>query len=183
MQRRRFRFLSLALVAMLSLALLAACSDDDGDGDTPDLPEPTSTAGMETPGGDETPDDAETPDDSETPDDGTPGGGGGGSALSLTMADISFDPTELSAPAGEEVTLELTNNGALEHDFSIDEIPVEYSLSGDAEDGDDWDLHASLPAGTSGSITMTVSEPGEYTFYCSVPGHREAGMEGTFTVE
>jgi plastocyanin len=36
-------------------------------------------------------------------------------------------------------------------------------------------------AGGSRSLELKL-KPGTYTFYCSVPGHRQAGMEGTLTV-
>jgi plastocyanin len=156
----RFRYLSLALLAVMSLALIAACSDDGGGDDGLDLPEPTS----------------------ETPDGGN-GGGPPAGDLTLTMSDIAFDQTELAATAGEAVDLAVVNEGVLEHDFTIDEIPAEVSGSGDIVVGGDQDVHGSLGPGASGVLTLTVSEAGSYTFYCSVEGHREAGMEGTLTVE
>jgi uncharacterized cupredoxin-like copper-binding protein len=42
----------------------------------------------------------------------------------------------------------------------------------------------STPTFQGGSKTLTVSlKPGTYKFFCSVPGHRQAGMEGTLTVQ
>ena len=39
------------------------------------------------------------------------------------------------------------------------------------------------PTFVGGSKTLTLKlKPGKYTFYCSVPGHRQAGMEGTLNV-
>jgi uncharacterized cupredoxin-like copper-binding protein len=42
----------------------------------------------------------------------------------------------------------------------------------------------STPTFASGTKTFTVNlKPGTYTFFCSVPGHRQAGMQGTITVQ
>lgn len=80
---------------------------------------------------------------------------------------LDFEPTSLTAEAGE-VTVELTTEDGVNHDFVI-------------EDLDDL-LVAEADAGETATGTVDL-EPGEYTFYCSVPGHRPAGMEGVLTVE
>ncbi len=172
MVRGRFRFLSLALVAVLTMGLLVACGDDD-DGTPPPLPEPTGATS--------------TPTNGETPEPGNGNGNGEtpppGGALTLTMVDIDFVEDTLTVNAGEQVEIALINEGVLEHDISIDDIDVDYSVSGDATMSGDWDLHASLAPGASGSMTITVAEAGSYEYYCSVPGHREAGMVGTLIVQ
>lgn len=43
-------------------------------------------------------------------------------------------------------------------------------------------LHIAAAAGESVDLKFTATEAGSYTFYCTVPGHREAGMEGKLTV-
>jgi plastocyanin len=80
---------------------------------------------------------------------------------------LSFSPDSVEAPAGT-VTIALENLGSLQHTFVIEdhesELKLSVSGSGDAD---------------SGSIDL---DAGEYVFYCDVPGHRGAGMEGTLTV-
>ncbi len=61
----------------------------------------------------------------------------------------------------------VTNNGVLQHDFVLDEAGVD---SGLLNGGESATVIINLPAGT-------------YQFYCSVPGHKEAGMVGTLIVE
>ena len=46
----------------------------------------------------------------------------------------------------------------------------------------DADVHFALSEAGSGVVHLKINEPGEYAFYCSVPGHREGGMEGTLIV-
>lgn len=83
--------------------------------------------------------------------------------------DLAFQQDSLEAPAGE-VTFEFENPAELGHDFVI-------------EDAQGNEL-ARTDVITAASDSVTVDlEPGEYTFYCSVPGHREGGMEGPLTVD
>lgn len=80
---------------------------------------------------------------------------------------LAFEPATLTARAGE-VTVELTTEDGVNHDFVIEEL-------------DDL-VVAEAGAGDTDTGTVELG-PGVYTFYCSVPGHRPAGMEGTLTVE
>jgi plastocyanin len=99
------------------------------------------------------------------------GGGGGASTLDISAAadgTLAFDQTDLTTKAGA-VTINFDNPATLTHDVKVED-------SSGAELGG-TDLVS------QGDATATVDlQPGSYTFFCSVPGHREAGMEGTLTV-
>jgi plastocyanin len=81
---------------------------------------------------------------------------------------LMFSTNSLSAKAGR-VTIDFTNASPLEHNLTV------ASASGA--------VLGAMPTFRGGSKTLTLNlEPGVYKFYCSVPGHRQAGMEGTLTV-
>ncbi|MEA2526398.1 MAG: hypothetical protein QOF73_3625 [Thermomicrobiales bacterium] len=84
----------------------------------------------------------------------------------IDMVDIAFAPKEITIPAYTDVTINLVNNGAAVHTFNIDELNVH---SGDYD------------AGQSGSLTINAA-PGDYQFYCGIPGHEQAGMVGVIHV-
>jgi len=90
-----------------------------------------------------------------------------GTAIDLSAVDISFSPKDLTIPANTDVSVTVTNNGVLQHNFVLDEAGVD---SGLLNGGESATVIINLPAGT-------------YQFYCSVPGHKEAGMVGTLIVE
>jgi plastocyanin len=85
----------------------------------------------------------------------------------LAATNERFATTELQARVGETVALRLENQDANSHSFDIDE----------------FDVHALMPVGAPALALFTPSTPGSYTFYCGIPGHREAGMVGTLIVE
>jgi plastocyanin len=80
---------------------------------------------------------------------------------------LSYDTKQLSAKAGS-VKIAFTNGAPLEHNVTIAQGST---------------VLGATPtfAGGAKSLSLTL-KPGKYTFYCSVPGHRQAGMEGTLTV-
>jgi plastocyanin len=82
---------------------------------------------------------------------------------------LKFDKTSLTAKAGK-VAIAFTNTASLPHNVTV------ASSSGA--------VLGATPTFQGGSKTLALNlKPGTYKFYCSVPGHRPAGMEGTLTVE
>jgi uncharacterized cupredoxin-like copper-binding protein len=86
----------------------------------------------------------------------------------IALEDIKFDITQLTLPPNTDITINLTNKGATTHNFNIDELNVH---SGD------------IAAGGTGKVTFKTGAAGTtYQYYCNIPGHRQAGMQGTITV-
>ena len=108
--------------------------------------------------------------------------------------DMRFEPDEFVVPAGEQITVELSSEG-LEHDFNIEDV-ADVGRAGemgmDDDMDDDMDDHPEVPhddlhivhvdPGETATGSFTIDEPGTYTVYCAVPGHREAGQEATLEV-
>lgn len=103
-------------------------------------------------------------------DDGGDGGGeaaASGDAITVQTTEFEYDPASMTIPADTDVTVTLDNSeGAVEHDFTV-------------EDTDDQ-VTAAPGQVTEGTVNLPA---GDYTVYCSVPGHRESGMEASLTVE
>lgn len=129
------------------------------------------------------------------------GGDGGGMAaepveFTVTATDIFYDLPRIDAKVGQPVRVVLDNHGALLHDFSIREIPLDGEAHAEEGHGDDMasheeqmsatgeslDVHVAAAAGEHGEVEFTPSAPGEYEYFCTVPGHKEAGMVGTLRI-
>jgi plastocyanin len=100
------------------------------------------------------------------------GGGAAKSAVSLEAnkeGELAYNTKSLSAKAGK-VSIDFTNMASLQHNVTIE------SSTGA--------ILGATPTFAGGSKTLTLDlKPGTYKFFCSVPGHRMAGMEGTLTVQ
>jgi uncharacterized cupredoxin-like copper-binding protein len=81
---------------------------------------------------------------------------------------LRFNKKTLSASAGK-VTIVMENPSPLSHDVSIQGAGVNQ-------------MGQTVATGGTSTVSATL-KPGKYTFYCSVPGHRQAGMFGTLTVK
>jgi uncharacterized cupredoxin-like copper-binding protein len=92
-------------------------------------------------------------------------------AVEIKATDLlKFEPATITVKDGSPVRLTLTNEGALDHNWVVDNL-----------DGKQVELDAKSKASATAEFTPTTL--GTYEFYCSVPGHREAGMKGTLVVQ
>ena len=114
--------------------------------------------------------------------------------LELVATDIAYDQDSFEVLVGQPLKVTLQNEGVLEHDFSIMEIPhggeVMVEEMHDEESEHDMsnmemdpEVHVASAPGGSHSVEFTPSQAGEYEFFCTVEGHKDAGMAGTLLVK
>ena len=108
--------------------------------------------------------------------------GGAASASTLTMQDIKYDKATLTGAKGKALTISLTNSGALEHDFTIDKIDAKATADGKEAKSDKAAVHAAVKPKGAAKLEITPNAAGTFEYYCTVAGHKEAGMKGTLTV-
>jgi len=147
------KFAALFALLLAALALVACGGGSD-------------TTGEESAAAPETTQEAESEKEAE--------GGTGGSAAAVDIeadpsGQLAFTSDEASAKAGK-VTVNFTNTSPVPHDVRIE------SSGGEELGGTE------VISESSESATVDL-KPGEYTYFCSIPGHRQAGMEGTLTVK
>jgi plastocyanin len=151
------------LALILAAFLVAACG---GGGST--TPEETGSATVEA----ETENEAEGEGEEGEEAEAEGGTAGTGAAIAIEAnpeGQLAFEQKEVTAKAGKD-TIDFTNMSSIPHNVTIENEAGE--KIGETE------------TFAEGSNSTTVElEPGTYTFYCSVPGHRQAGMEGTMVVK
>jgi plastocyanin len=87
-----------------------------------------------------------------------------GSEIGVNIQNAAYSSKHLTANSGE-VSLSVTNQDLFWHTFTIDKLAV----------------NVTLPVNSHRSVSFKAPS-GTYTFYCAIPGHRQAGMQGTITV-
>jgi len=142
---------------------------------TPPAPAPTASTPAKTTPAKKAPA-KKTPAKKETPKatTGTPAPPSSPAAVATTLklaanpaGQLAYTTKSLSAKAGK-LTIDFSNASPVEHDVAFAQGST---------------VAGQTPVFSGGSKTLTITlKPGTYTFYCTVPGHRAAGMEGTLTV-
>jgi uncharacterized cupredoxin-like copper-binding protein len=96
--------------------------------------------------------------------------GGGGSAVKVSETEFKLNPSDPTVKAGQ-VSFDVTNDGQVVHSLEVEGPNGEQELPSD------------LSPGQSGTLSVDLSKPGKYEFYCPVDDHKQMGMEGEITVE
>lgn len=151
---------AVALLFVLAALALVACGGSDSSSSESTPAETTAESGGEAGGSGKGSAEAEG---------GTAKGASATLDFETASSGLAYTSKTAEAEAGE-VTVDFTNGQPVPHDVAIE-----------TENGE---VLAQTEELTEGSDSTTVNlKPGTYTFFCTVPGHREAGMEGTLTVK
>ncbi len=111
--------------------------------------------------------------------------------VTVTMGDMSFDPTSLRVSVGDTVRFVVTNKSEIDHDFTIGDTKTQLAHraemaeamghSGEMDHSDDPNA-VLVKAGETKELVWKFSRIGRLEFDCNLPGHYESGMKGTIAV-
>ncbi|MDO8601189.1 MAG: cupredoxin domain-containing protein [bacterium] len=93
---------------------------------------------------------------------------GGAREIKIIGTDFAFNPSEITAKAGEKVKIIFQNNGNASHNLVVEGLGIGTKTIG---------------FGKTDAIEFTSPTPGTYSFFCSIPGHKAAGMTGSLIIE
>ncbi len=105
--------------------------------------------------------------------------------LSVHATEWRFDPPRIVLRLGKQVRIELQNEGQVLHNFKIDSLQADVagsSSTGPLSAGQ-GELFVGAAVDQGGTLVFTPRETGSFTFYCSIPRHRQLGMKGTIFVQ
>ena len=112
------------------------------------------------------------------------GGSGPSTNINVTLTDFAFTPNAFTVPAGKEITLTVTNNGVVVHNFIIMKLGT--TAGGAWDDADQanifWEEKDIQPSGNFNVTFTAPMEPGEYQIVCRTQGHIASGMVATLIV-
>jgi plastocyanin len=161
--------LSVALVLVLASLALVACGSSGSSSSS----EPATTAESTEAESSEAPEGAGAAEPEEEAGAGkSEESSSGGSTVKFEAEAegmLMFEEKSATAEAGED-TIEFNNPSAVPHNVAIEDSAGKTIA----------ETETIMESETSTTVDL---KPGTYTFYCSIPGHREAGMEGTLTVK
>ena len=90
-----------------------------------------------------------------------------GEKIPVVGKEFSYDPATLTLKAGQPFLIVLKNTGSIEHDITVDDAKFKLTV----------------PGNNTGEKVLKAQKPGTYQMYCSVAGHKDAGMKGQLVVE
>jgi nitrite reductase (NO-forming) len=86
--------------------------------------------------------------------------------ITITASEFKFSPSSIQVPVGQKITFTLDNTGVVQHDVTIQ--TAGFSLT--------------AQPGKTATGQFTFDKTGTFDFFCSIPGHKDAGMKGTLSV-
>ena len=116
-------------------------------------------------------------------------GSGASTELTTSIVEYEFIPATWTVPAGEEVTITITNDGTLKHEWLLLQEGVNITSEADLpEDEEELEenfvtVEEEVEPGETKTLTFEAPPAGTYQIICAIPGHFDAGLEGTLTSE